>query len=101
MNDAAQFENFVEEEEALGSKSEGMELPDRENAQTGDYAPKDKEENKLVINLESQEDAREVTNKCKIARKEDEEKPRWRRELLPDGRIVFHLWHHYPRVSQP
>lgn len=60
-----------------------------------------------MINLGSQEDAREVIHKNKAVireeekekprwhkREEDEEKPRWHRELLLDGRIVFRLRRH-------
>lgn len=96
MSEAAQFEDPMEEEEVLGAKPTGMKLPRWEDVQNNYYTPKEKnkkkkkkKKGKSVVNLE--EDAREVINRCKASSEEDEEKLKWHRELLPDGRIVFHL----------
>lgn len=89
MSEVAQFEDPMEEDEALGTKPM---LSWWEDVQNKDYTPKDKKKKEKVDpDFEILEDAREVINKQKATREGKKEKPKWHKELLPDGRIVYRL----------
>lgn len=46
----------------------------------------------MVLNLG--ENVRKVINRRKATKEEDEEKPKWHKELFHDGMIIFCLWRH-------